>query len=305
MRLLAPAKLNLYLRAGRPRADGYHPLVSWMCTIGLFDELLVDQAQDGELRLICDLPQLPVDAGNLAVRAARALADHLAKCHHEGWRRQAGLRARLHKRIPVGAGLGGGSADGACMLAALNRLWNAGCGRDELSAIAAGLGSDVSFFFYAPSAVIRGRGEVVQQAEPPQPGYAVLLLPEMSLSTAAVYRRFDELGLGSEPDNEPDRRAWSMLEADALMPLLFNDLEPAAFSLAPELGRLRNEAEKALGRPVRMSGSGSALFTLLDGEREAEDCAAKAARALGVRTLAAKLGVPTGWPTTPGGDAGI
>lgn len=305
MRLLAPAKLNLFLGVGRPRDDGFHPLVSWMCTIGLFDELCVEQAQGDGLRLICDHPDLPTDDGNLVVRAARLMADRLAKQPPQGWRRPAALAARLHKRIPVGAGLGGGSADGACMLAALNGLWNAGCGRDGLAALAARLGSDLSFFFYAPSAVCRGRGEEVQPIAPPRPRYAVVLLPELVLSTAAVYRRFDEMGLGRDLSVEPDWRAWTSLDAASLMPLLANDLEPAAFSMAPALDRLRLESEKVLNRPVRMSGSGSALFTLLDGEREAADCAAEASCRLGVRAVAVELAVRTDWPPTPGTEGGI
>jgi 4-diphosphocytidyl-2-C-methyl-D-erythritol kinase len=219
---------------------------------------------------------------------------------------------RLAKRIPVGAGLGGGSSDAARALIGLNRLWNAGWTAERLSGFAARFGSDVPFFvaagFDAPSAACFGRGEIVRPVPRPAPKWALLVLPPFPLATRDVYARFDEMGLGSDrevlgaevgdmpdvgtPDGKtPDWRAWSALAAKDLLPRLVNDLEPAAFSLSPHLAALRAAAERTVGRIVRMSGSGSSLFTLFDaGETDAARAAAEAAaRGHGVRVELAEL----------------
>jgi len=275
MRCLAPAKINLLLRVGTPRADGFHPLLSWMCTVGLFDKLEVDRSPEDSVHLECDAPEVPRDASNLVIRAAHALADALAKAREGRASPASGLRIRLQKRIPAGAGLGGGSSDGAFMLQLLNELWEAGLSRDALSAIAATLGSDLSFFFYAPSAICRGRGEIVTPVAAPAAKFAMLVLPGMPMPTAAVYRRFDLMGLG-RPDavEQPlDHALMASLPAADLLPLLVNDLEPAAFAIDPELSRLRRQAEQTLSRVVRMSGSGSSLFSLFDRLDEADAAA--------------------------------
>jgi 4-diphosphocytidyl-2-C-methyl-D-erythritol kinase len=200
----------------------------------------------------------------------------------------------LGKQIPVGAGLGGGSSDAARTLLALDRLSGARDSADELSAFAARLGSDLSFFILASggSAVCRGRGEQVMPLAPPDARWAVLLLPATPMPTPAVYRRFDEMRLGGvEPlSPEPNWAAWTKLPAEQLLPRLINDLEAPAFSIGPALGALRADAEQALGRPVRMSGSGSSLFTLFDEESAARAAAAALAARLRLRAETVELG---------------
>lgn len=290
MRLLAPAKINVHLRVGPPRADGFHPLVSWMCTVGLFDTLTVDRAPDSGVRLSCDVPGLACDQSNLIVKAAGAMAQALA-VDRKVAAGESGLSIALQKRIPMGAGLGGGSSDGARVLLGLNRLWAAGWSRARLGAVAASLGSDLPFFLHGSSAVCRGRGERVEVVSPPQARFALLVLPGTHLATAEVYRRFDQMRLGDPAalDNEPAWRAWTRLSASELLSLLVNDLEPAAFALAPQLGALRAGLEQTLGRAVRMSGSGSSLFTLYDGEQEAADAARRASQRHAVPAVAVEV----------------
>lgn len=261
--LRAPAKLNLVLRVGPPGEDGYHRLASWMCTVGLFDtiELRGSRADVASVELDCDDRALPRDAGNLVVRAARALCDRAGV--------RARLRLQLRKRIPAAAGLGGGSSDAGSTLIGLSRLLGLDLGTEALMQVAGGIGADVPFFVGgAPSAWCEGRGEIIRPVAPPSRARtALLVLPRgIALSTAEVYRRFDEMGLGKEQNLRqlPDVAHLATLGSRQLLPLLVNDLEPAAFSLAPELAEMRTVAERAMGRPVRMSGSGSALFTLLD-----------------------------------------
>ena len=291
MRLLAPAKINLYLRVGHPRADGFHPLVSWMTTVALFDILTIDRVCGRGVTLSCDMPGLPCDAGNLVIQAAAALADSLAKLEASAATPDFGLSIHLQKRIPLGAGLGGGSSDAARTLQALNQLFALHCSPQQLAALSASLGSDLPFFFFSPSAICRGRGELVEPISPPQSRFALLLLPQTHLPTPAIYRRFDEMRLGSDlaAHHEPPWHHWTRLPTPALLDALSNDLEPAAFAMSPPLAALRAGAQQLLQRPVRMSGSGSSLFSLFDGETEAADAASIVTQRLSVKSVAVEV----------------
>jgi len=192
------------------------------------------------------------------------------------------IAVALGKKIPVGAGLGGGSSDAARTLLALEQLLppNQRCAAEDLSAFAARFGSDLSFFILGNgSAVCRGRGEQVTPIPPPSARWAVLILPDEAMPTPAVYRKFDELRRGKAQDveREPDWNAWVKMPAKYLLGCLVNDLEAPAFAISARLGTLRTDAEQLLGRPVRMSGSGSSLFTLYDAEHEARAAAELAA----------------------------
>lgn len=282
-RVAAPAKINLHLRVGPVRADGFHPLMTWMATVGLGDTLSVGTAPAGAgVTLTTDDPALPTDGRNLVVKAVALLLGRLG--------RSADLAIHLQKTVPAGGGLGGGSSDAAhALLAVAGRL-----GIDDrglLAEVAAGVGSDVPFFLYGPSSVCRGRGEAVRPVGVPTVArHAVLVLPAIAMPTADVYRRFDAMSLGrpADVDDEPDWATWCALPAADLLPRLVNDLEPPAFALRPDLSDLRVAVERSLGRPVRMSGSGSTLFTLFDTATAAE-AAAAAVRVGGVRAFATDL----------------
>ena len=283
VRLLAPAKLNLHLRVGPPRADGFHPLLSWMCTAGLFDKLTLepkkaDTSHAALIDLTCDWADLPCDQRNLVVRVTSSWAE---TCRQQNAGREIRpLRARLQKNIPMGAGLGGGSSDGAKALLGANELWRTGGSRQQLAEFAAQFGSDLPFFFFGPNSVCRSRGEVVEPIARPTPRWAMLVLPEIQMPTPDVYRRFDAMSLGRLQDvqQEPQWNQWSKLGASELLRHLVNDLEAPAFAIAPQLGELREAIERELGRPVRMSGSGSSLFTLFDEEQEAREAKEKIAQ---------------------------
>jgi 4-diphosphocytidyl-2-C-methyl-D-erythritol kinase len=206
---------------------------------------------------------VPVDETNLIVRAGRALD------------KNRGANVSLQKKIPMGGGLGGGSSNAAFALIGLNKLWNLNLPVSRLAEIGAGLGSDVPFFLHGPSSVCTGRGEKVKPIPPPLPKYAVLIFPVMSVSTPAVYRRFDEMKLGSSDAIREDVEfgRWSRLPAKELLGRLVNDLDAPSFSVCPELGMMRESLEQEIGRIVRMSGSGSTLFTLADEKEEAESLA--------------------------------
>ncbi len=307
MRVLSPAKINLHLRVGPKQMDGFHPLVSWMVTVGLFDTLDFTLDTAGRVDLSCSDPSLPVDDQNLVVRAARMLqaeatrtsgGETSASCHAAGNR--LGARIELFKAIPSGGGLGGGSSNAAVTLIALNELWGLNLPRQRLSELAAGIGSDVPFFLggpsnvspdqICPSAICTGRGEIVSRVDPPRAKWVVLMLPDTSMPTPAVYRQFDQTPF-SPGWNEAIGWTQQCPKAEELLRRLRNDLETPAFAISPDLGRLRQTAETLVARPVRMSGSGSSLFTLYDERRVAEDAGFLIHRELGVRTMTVPIAV--------------
>jgi len=263
MYILAPSKINLHLRVGPPRADGFHPLLTWMTTIGLFDKIALEQNPvSGQIAMTCTDPSLPCDDRNLVVKAAKLLRQ----------RPTDSVSIHLEKNIPHGGGLGGGSSDAAFTLKALNQFWQLQKTDNELAILAAKLGSDIPFFLFGPSSVCKGRGEIVRPITSSSIAkWVLLILPEISMPTPAVYRQFDAMGAGNQSDVEiePDWNQWATLPSLELLPKLVNDLEPPSFAIDQRLSLLRNEIEKTVQRPVRMSGSGSSLFTLFDRQIDA------------------------------------
>lgn len=284
MRLLAPAKINLHLRVAPPDGSGFHSLLSWMCTVSLFDTLSIDRADTTSIHLTSDDPGLACDDSNLVIRAAKSTLNELAPG-------QRGLDIHLQKRIPSGGGLGGGSSDAARTLLGLNALWKLDWPIQRLARLSAALGSDVPFFLFGPSSLCTGRGQMVQPVSRPRPKWAVLFLPALALPTPAVYRKFDEMKLGHSDalTLPPDWSSWTQESAKPLLGRLVNDLEAPALALAPELRSLRQDLEREFGRAVRMSGSGSSLFTLFDESDEAKSAVARMKERPGVRVLTTEL----------------
>lgn len=181
----------------------------------------------------------------------------------------------LRKRIPAGGGLGGGSSDAAATLAMLSQLFDT----EKLEEHAAALGSDVPFFLShhldgTTDATCTGRGEEVEPFTPTRRHIVLLIFPGFHVSTPAVFKQFDAMPPPME-DGSPDFAQWSALPAAELLPRLRNDLERPAFALHPALADLRADTEQRLGRPVRMTGSGSTLFTLYDDPDEARAAQAR------------------------------
>ncbi len=270
----SPAKLNLTLRVAAVRADGFHELESLVAQINLCDSVGVTAHEDGCYALDCDDPALPRDGSNLVLRAARAVNDAAGTNH--------GARIELRKRIPAGAGLGGGSSNAATTLMLLNELWNAGLAKADLIRLGAALGSDVPLFCGTPLCVIRGRGEQVENLGAPPALWAALVLPAIHCSTAAVYAAWDE---SPQHRSRPDLAEvlGARDSARDLMELLFSDLEPAAFRAVPELAELAARVATAGGQTVRLTGSGAALFRLFDDARAAARFALSVGTELGVR----------------------
>jgi 4-diphosphocytidyl-2-C-methyl-D-erythritol kinase len=267
-RELAYAKLNLVLHVGARRADGLHPLCSLVASIDLADELIAEPKESGEDSVECE----GVPGDNLA---ARALAEFRSRAGNE----LPPLAVTIRKRVPVAAGLGGGSADAAATLRIANRLAGDPLGREELLRLAADLGSDVPAQLEPRHALVQGGGERIEPAELP-PMAAVLLPDDTGLSTGAVYAELDRLdGARDSLDPEPLRRL-TKTAPQQLAAAIHNDLEPAALSLRPDLQERLDAliAAGALGAAV--SGSGPTCFGLFADRAAAERAAAELAGAL-------------------------
>jgi 4-diphosphocytidyl-2-C-methyl-D-erythritol kinase len=260
----APAKVNLYLEVLGKRPDGYHEIATVMVAVTLYDTLDFTEDSPGAVTLRCNHPGLSPGPDNLVLRAAELLR------RHTGCAR--GARVRLVKRIPLAAGLAGGSSDAAATLAGLNRLWGLGLGADELAGLAAELGSDVAFFLAAPAAWCTGRGERVTPLRPGKALYFVLCCPPFGLATADVYRA---VTVPEAPtDGEEIRRALARGDAEAVGRLLHNRLEGPAERLRPELAEYRARLAELRPAGHLLSGSGSTLFALCRDHHEAARIAA-------------------------------
>ena len=263
LRAHAAAKINLALLVGERRDDGYHELVSVMHAIGLWDDLEVSLAPRG-LGLEVEGEGLPPDESNLVLVAAWELARRS--------RDLPGARFRLRKGIPIAAGLGGGSADGAAALLALDRLWRLHLPAVNLHAMAAEIGSDVPFCLSGGSRVGSGRGEKLRDAPTKGTLWWVVAIDADGLDTAAVYRRYDQLGL-AQPlgDRQPSELVAALAAGDVarIGAALDNDLEPAAFDLRPTLKSGKERLVEAGAVGAVMSGSGPTLLALARDEEHA------------------------------------
>lgn len=264
MTMEAPAKINLYLEVGPARPDGYHPVRTVMQTVDLCD-LLEVEVEDGGRGLDLEVAgEAPPGEDNLCLRAAAAFLSATGTCMR--------VSMKLTKRIPLAAGLGGGSSDAAAVLRALNFVAGEVMDGEELLRTAAALGMDVPFFLVGGTALGEGRGERVTALSQAPPLPVVLANPGKELSTADVYRRFDLLGGGSGPAGDPGELIRLLPRGDArgIASRLHNSLQPAARELMPEVGVLLEKASAAGAAGALVSGSGPTVFIIAGDEGEAE-----------------------------------
>ena len=258
MQLFAPAKINLSFKILRRREDGFHEIETLMAPISLRDELTIEPNESG-LVFSVDDPSLPAGEDNLVVRAARSFFGDVQE--------KPRVRITLRKKIPHGAGLGGGSSDAASTLLGLNQLYGGRLPSSRLTNMAAGIGSDVPFFLVQSAAWCRGRGEIVEPAAVPSLPL-LLLKPQFGVSTAWAYQRWRD----SRELPGVDFAVQSVGELS-----LQNDLERPVFEkhifLAQMKGWLRDQPEVAA---ALMSGSGSTVFAVLRDSKSADAIAARA-----------------------------
>lgn len=259
LKLLCPAKINIFLKVISKRPDGYHDIYSLMQPVSLYDELTIEVSEGEGIELRCPGTGLPEDSRNLGWRAAELFLNET------GLKRKVSLE--IKKNIPVGAGLGGGSSDAAGVLMGLDSMLEARLGEGRLRDLAARLGSDCPFFILRSSALASGRGEVLEKTV--LPGYFYILInPGFQVSTAWAYNNF-ALTKGKE-DNILTYSNGVFREISRIPEVLKNDLEAVTAEKHPEIAVLKRDLIEAGARGALMSGSGPTVFGVFPERSQAE-----------------------------------
>lgn len=273
--LLTPAKINLCLSVAGKRPDGYHDVEMLMQMVGLYDEVRIAVKESG-ISVACDSAAVPEGEGNIAYRAAAAIL----RVAGGG----PGLGIEITKRIPVAAGLGGGSSNAAAVLIGVNRLLETGLGAEELSRIGVELGMDVPFFFYGPLARAWGRGDILTRIKPLPKFWVLLVNPGFETSTAWAYNNLN-LRLTKKIDCNRIARLTVRNVAESL----HNDLETVTAAAYPVITEITEALLSAGAMGARMSGSGPTVFGIFEtGEHcrmAAETFAARGWRVFQVEAL--------------------
>ena len=257
-----PAKLNLALLVGPVRPDGFHEIASLMLPVTLADLVTVERTPGAGLDVVCDVAP---GADNLAAKLVRELEERLDRSFE--------VRVTIEKRVPPGGGLGGGSSDAAATLLALERLFSLDLSLRVRYEVASTVGSDVPFFLWPGPQLAMGRGQVLKPVELPAL-HLVIAIPDLGLSTAAVYRWRDEDAEVAVGDFVPRVRALSRAVQSAesltdLTALVANDLEPSVVARRPRVGELIDRLRGAGALAAAMTGSGAAVFGVFAGEAAA------------------------------------
>jgi len=274
MKFLSPAKVNLSLEVGLKRPDGYHEIQTLMHRIDLADEIEIDR-EGTEIVLSAEGEETPPGPENLVYRAARFFFQETGIA--------GGVRLRLRKRIPVAAGLGGGSSNAATVLMGLNEMFRAQIDDRRLMAWGAEIGADVPFFIFKKPAWAAGKGERLRPANLPSGLWFLLTVPPFRISTAWAYAAYDRLAVDKAA---PFLVQKSFGEFADLLPVLGNDLERASVGRYPEIGEMKQRLRGQGAAGALMSGSGPVVFGLFgnpEGMRRAEE----------------RISLPAGWKAIP------
>ncbi|MDW0114691.1 MULTISPECIES: 4-(cytidine 5'-diphospho)-2-C-methyl-D-erythritol kinase [Sporosarcina] len=247
----APAKINLTLDVLHKRDDGFHEVEMIMTTVDLADRVWLRPTQDNKITIKVSERFVPNDRKNLAYQAADLL--------RRKFNVRSGVEITLDKKIPVAAGLAGGSSDAAATLRGLNRLWKLGLSADELADIGAKIGSDVSFCVHGGTALAKGRGEKIEHLPAPPNCWVILAKPTISVSTADIYRNLDVATI-QHPDTAGMLEALHAGDYAKMCASLGNVLEPVTMKIHPQVVDLKEKMERFGADAVLMSGSGPTVF---------------------------------------------
>ncbi|MBI1338136.1 MAG: 4-(cytidine 5'-diphospho)-2-C-methyl-D-erythritol kinase [Phycisphaera sp.] len=292
--LACPAKVNLALSFGGPNGEGMHPIASWMVAVDFSDQLTVDRLDGGESRFDLafahDAPAPPRGGVDWPLEKDLAYRAHgLMQSHTRG---QLPIAVTLRKRIPTGAGLGGGSSDAAGVMVATNKLFDLGLDTATLVRIGRTLGSDVSFAVAAlmgkPSAIVTGTGEVLEPCANTADVHLVLIFPgpDAACPTRAVFQTFDRITPDIANKTADETGVRTLAQHPPLPPEgPFNDLTDAACTVQPVLREIKIKIENALHQPVHITGSGSTLYTVAHDDNHAKDLADHVRRQTGLHAV--------------------
>ncbi len=269
----APAKINLSLLIAGKRPDGFHELETIMAKINWYDEILIEPNLKAGIELICQGPcWAPEGKDNLVYQAAELL--------FETCKKQADIKITLSKNIPAGSGLGSASSDAAATLMGLNRYLDLKLPIRQLDRLAAQLGSDVAFFLNGPMALCRGKGEKIKKINKNFDFLALLILPDVSVSTKKVYNNYQHNRVLYQKLSTQINSYIHKNRIDLVVKMCANILEESCFGLEKELAKLKEKIEFLGIGPVCLSGSGSAMFCIIE-DRDIEKAEAYSARLVG------------------------
>ena len=259
----AYAKLNISLDVTRRREDGYHDMVMVMQSVSLCDDVTITREEGDQIRASSNLPFIPSDQRNLAVRAAMTFLEAIGQTGQ-------GLHIRLDKRIPVGAGMAGGSSDAAAVLRGLNRMYDGPLDRRQLEELACRVGSDVAFCVAGGTALAQGRGEILEDLPPMPDCFFVIAKPAFSISTPELFQKLDQKPLRRHPDTAGLVRAVEQGELTELCRRLYNVFEDVSDRRMRTVREIKNHLldHGALG--AIMTGTGSAVFGVFPERKSAE-----------------------------------
>lgn len=252
----AYAKLNLTLDVLGMRDDGYHDLQSVMQTISIRDDIEIDIGTDKPWKLLCTSEEIPADETNLAWKAAKVYCDAMRKDPN-------GLEIRITKRIPSGAGMGGGSADAAAVLRALNRHYGEPLSIFALAELGAQVGSDVPFCTICGTAMVEGRGERIRKLSDMPDCVFVVCKPEFSVSTPELYKKIDKIAIAQHPDNRAMESALLAGDLEQVAGHLCNVFDPVVTQDHLELNYIKSIFNSYGAIGYQMTGSGSAVFAIM------------------------------------------
>ncbi|OKH35829.1 4-(cytidine 5'-diphospho)-2-C-methyl-D-erythritol kinase [[Phormidium ambiguum] IAM M-71] len=278
--LIAPAKINLYLEILGMRPDGYHELAMIMQSIELADYIEINANGTDNIRLHCQHPEVPLDRTNIAYRAAKLMAEQFP----DAFAKFGGIDIEIDKRIPVAAGLAGGSTNAAAILIGLDLMWKLGLTQSELQELAALLGSDVPFCIAGGTAIATGRGEILSPLPDLDNLYVVLAkYRSLGVSTAWAYTTYREnFGNNYACDTSQMQERSTKLNSGALVSAiahkdsikigqsLYNDLERVVLPAHPQVEQLRQAFQNQNILGTMMSGSGPSVFALVESDAQAQ-----------------------------------
>lgn len=258
------AKVNLTLDVLSKRPDGYHDILTIMRTVDIFDTVEISLIDEG-IELSTSLDFLPTDRSNIAYRAAEAIFLETGI--------KKGAKIHITKNIPCGAGMGGGSADGAAVLALLNELLGSPISKQRLLEIGAGIGADVPFCIMCGTCVAEGIGDRLREIPAKEIIPVVVVKPEVSISTPLMYKKLDQKEITKRPDTNGMIQALETGNIQKTAELLYNVMEEPAIEEHPIILKIKEDMIKAGALNAMMTGSGSAVFGIFKTCEEADKCA--------------------------------
>ncbi|MHB8983831.1 MAG: 4-(cytidine 5'-diphospho)-2-C-methyl-D-erythritol kinase [Carboxydocellales bacterium] len=264
--LPARAKINLTLDVLGKRPDGYHQVEMVMQTVSLADTITLEETTE-EILVSCTHPEVPLNEGNLAFRAAMLLKQAVSY--------NGGVTIHIDKQIPIAAGLAGGSSNAATVLIGLNSLWDLKLSREDLMHIGSALGSDIPFCIMGGTALASGRGEKVTPLKATPELTLVLIKPNFGVATAQVYGNFRQEQVANRPATQAMLKAIESGDSEAIIRLTANVLESVTLKMHPEIGEIKARLAQAGAKGVLMSGSGPTVFGFVEDEEQGREVAAQ------------------------------